>query len=226
MRTTLQKFSQAIISILLALVPFESHAVHFLDIIGLGGSDGHIAKIKYRLRESFFPTNVAWSEDGNYIASASSQSREIHIWDVKKNEIIRKLHIPAPPGGETKTMVWTIDGKYLAVFTGFGELPFIIFNVDTGVIAKKFSNNDKIICTKMDLSHDGKRLAIIGGNEVSIINTENFNIINQFEIPKETLRAIRDLSWLPDNKTIIIGGYPKYEDAGFGEKKQLADCLK
>lgn len=203
----------------------QAQAIHFLDILGLGGSDGNITKIKYRLRENFLPTDVVWSEDGNYIATSGTPLDEIHIWDVKNNKIIKKLHAPFPEG-TNKQMVFTADGRYLAFCPGYREIPLVIYNITSGEIVKKFTGKDKIACYKIAISFDGKEIFTVGNRSISIINIENFSIINQFDIPNTLLYSIKDASWLTDNKNIIVGSDGNYEKIDGEERKPVSRLFK
>lgn len=70
--------------LMLGVVIFGAMAQSALANFEGGGTSGQFAKLEFRLRESFHPTSIAWSPDGRYIATGSTDSREIHIWEVSR----------------------------------------------------------------------------------------------------------------------------------------------
>jgi WD40 repeat protein len=40
---------------------------------------------------------LAWSGDGSELATASTQSDEIHIWNIKEKKITKIIKFPVPP---------------------------------------------------------------------------------------------------------------------------------
>src|SRR6266851_9491332 len=90
-----------------------AHAGEIKDALGFGGDSGKIAKYAFKLRDSIYVTSLAWSPDGRYIATASTQSNLIHVWDVERRSISKEIKLN---GSQTyfHGLSWSPDGKYLA----------------------------------------------------------------------------------------------------------------
>jgi WD40 repeat protein len=67
----------------LAIIASQAQAGSILGL--LSSHSGKLAKYEFTLNDSFPVTSVAWSPDGRYIASSSSQDNRIHICDVQDN---------------------------------------------------------------------------------------------------------------------------------------------
>jgi len=99
--------------------------------------------------------NMAYSQNGNYLAVASNQAK-IQIWDLRLNKIVKGIQAFFP-------CEFTTDGNYLVAmnFTmGLG-----VWNIETGELVRDL-NTDYELIQSLALSKDGKYVAGAGFNGI------------------------------------------------------------
>ena len=68
---------------------------------------------EFSYSKGFYPTSVAWSADGRYIADTGILTTLIHIWSVRRRAIIQTLDARGTGPGY-HALAWSPNGRYLA----------------------------------------------------------------------------------------------------------------
>lgn len=131
---------------------------------------------------------VAWSHDGNRIATAD-KTGIIHLWDVKAGSIIKTLEAPVfytwdPRArrhsiGGVRSVALSPDGKLLAA-GGIGKIGNIdhlggkarieVFDTESGErIHEIESNENKGLVERIQFSKDSRRMFSVGGDHKGFI---------------------------------------------------------
>ncbi len=78
---------------LLLLTPSVAAAFSLGEVGAFFGVEpgSRLAKPYAVLKESFYPSSVAWSANGRYIADTGILTPLIHIWDVRTKRIVQTL---------------------------------------------------------------------------------------------------------------------------------------
>jgi WD40 repeat protein len=146
--------------------------------------------------------HIAWSPDGNYIAS-TSEDGSARVWDAKTGKQLRCF-------GQGPTMKhglgWSPDSRQLAWGSCGDEAALRVWNRETDkiVVAHHDGHKGSIWCVAW--SHDGKSLAtgsIFDGasqepGNIRIWDVEKLAPIAQFTLVRNSL----SLSWSPDDKLL------------------------
>jgi len=158
-----------------------------------------------RLRHADFVMAVAFSPDGNTLASGDHLG-ELHLWDVATGKRAKKLE-----GRHTRlsSLVFSPDGEWL--YTGGGpgadSITIRVWDVDTGEVFSKSASNDSVNC--LALSPDGKLLAsggevVFGGGVGSVMLWETPRCRNLLGIQRHE-RSIQSLAFSPDGNVLAAG---------------------
>ncbi len=67
--------------------------------------------------ETFAPTSLALSPDGDYVADVGMYAPIVHVWDIRTKTLVRTL-AGGGPNADRHAIAWSPDGRYLAVCDG------------------------------------------------------------------------------------------------------------
>jgi WD40 repeat protein len=169
------------------------------------GSSGKYAKFQFALHETMYPSSVAWSPDGRYIATGSNAAKNIHIWDVKQRKIIKALRIPWPAPWFHE-LAFSPDGQYLAACDGTGVLR--IYRTGSWTAVHAFSElHSHGGCDHPVFSSDSQRIAT-GLGYLTVISVPDWHIIKRVLLVSGWGRGnlYNALAYVPNTHTVIVGG--------------------
>ena len=178
------------VALCLALVEPAMAGGFLAGLLDMQDSSPH-AKSYAVLDEDFEPTSVAWSPDGRHIADDGVLGAEIHIWDVARRSIVKRIALKYGAAGEFSSMAWSSDGRYLAAARG-GSAPMLVLNTSDWrpvllQAAANFPGGDSPA-----FSSDGKLLALdTGGIDQQGVRTPH--IIRVYST--DTWQLYRELSF-------------------------------
>ncbi|MGH8112297.1 MAG: WD40 repeat domain-containing protein [Rhodanobacteraceae bacterium] len=151
-----------------------------------------------------YPSSVAWSPDGRYIATASTFSRSVHIWDVPQRKIVDKWRIPFGTSPWFHELAFSPDGKYLAACDGTGVLR--IYRTGSWTTVHVFSElHVQGGCDHPVFRSDSQRIAA-GLGTLTVISVPDWRIIKHLNLgigwgagiysrPWRTCRTLTRCSW-------------------------------
>jgi WD40 repeat protein len=152
---------------------------------------------------------VAWSFDGQFIASGSDDCT-LRIWDPESGKCIKIIEDSMLSNGNDHVMslAWNPNNnKYIAV--GNSNSLFTVFNVITGYEVASLSDyNDSI--NSISWSPDGYRIASGSSDKRVIIkdflynNSKTIEYINH-KITSEHPDIVTSVSWSPNSKLVVSG---------------------
>jgi WD40 repeat protein len=146
----------ALLLTLAALLISTPARAGLLSILPGAQESSRLAKAYAVLREDFYPTSVAWSPDGRYIADTGILTNTIHVWDVNTRQAIQTLQNTFPATG-FQALAWSPDGRYL-VGCGRG---LKVWDTSTWSLVKDIKTDppNSPGCTAIAFSPDGRWLA-------------------------------------------------------------------
>jgi len=153
--------------------------------------------------------NMAYSQDGNYLAVASNQAN-IEIWDLKLNKIVNRIQGFFP-------CEFTPNGKYLIGMNykvGLG-----IWDIETGELIKEL-NTDFELIQSLAVSNDGKYIA--GAGFQNVIKIWDFETGKRVADLKGHTAGIMSLDFHPTNSWIASGSHDATSRVwDFSTKKEI-----
>jgi len=175
------------------------------SLLGLGGDSGQLAKLEFRLRDNFPVTSVAWSPDGRYIATASTQRNLIHIWDAQQRQLIHEITLAA---SQTffHGLSWSPDGRYLT--SCGGESSLRIYDSRNWTLARQIGGFREGICAQNAVfSSDGSQLAVLG-SKLRFYDTQDWHLVKTLDLGNTWGRGylINAIAYIPGTHTLLIGG--------------------
>src|SRR6266404_8129904 len=176
------------------------------DLAGLGGDSGKLAKLEFRLKESFYVTAVAWSPNCRFIAISSTQRRLVHIWDVKTREVIKEVILgSAVP--YYHDVSWSPDSRFVAFCDGPGSILRIYDSRDWS-LAHTIGPEHAQGCEHVAFSSDGKQLAVLATN-LFIASVGDWKPIKESRLHKGwgLAHEFHAVEYLPYTHTILLGGW-------------------
>jgi WD40 repeat protein len=223
--TGLARISAAVL--LVALAAASAQAFSLADQLGRipslfgGQSSSRLAKPYAVLHESFYPTSVAWSPDGKYVADTGILTQTIHIWNVQTKRTVQTLSA----GGfnsDYHAMTWSPDGKYLAVCTNTQLLRVTVWDVEQRTPMIKIYGPKYRACESVAFDSTGKFLAVgtgTIGSSVQIYSTRNWKLTNEAnftELPVGFGFSLNEIAFQPNSSVLAIGvnGY-FHDDHGY-----------
>jgi WD40 repeat protein len=174
------------------------------DPLGFGGDSGKLAKFEFRLRDSIPVTSVAWSPDGRFIATASTQSNLVHIWDVRQRSIVKELRV-ATAGSAFHSLAWSPDGTLLVACGNSGLRVFAagswsVIEIDPSVSAGGL---------RATFSTDGQQLALLTRPRyLRVFSVPGWQVLKTVELRSDWGKgdAFEALAFLPGTHTLLLGG--------------------
>ena len=85
--------------------------------------------------QSFYPTSVAWSADGRYIADTGILTPLIHVWSVRRRAVVRILDAQGTGPGY-HALAWSPDERYLAACTNGRTTIARVWDTRTWAVAR------------------------------------------------------------------------------------------
>lgn len=153
--------------------------------------------------------NMAYSQNGNYLAVASNQAK-IQIWDLRLNKIVKGIQAFFP-------CEFTTDGKHLVAmnFTlGLG-----VWDVETGELVRDL-NTDYELIQCLSMSKDGKYVAGAGFN--GIVKVWEIETGKRIADLKGHVGGILTLDFHPTKPWIASGGHDQTSRVwDFETKKEI-----
>lgn len=178
----------------------------FAGVFTAGGTSGQLAKLLFRLPETFHPTSVTWSPDGRYIATASTLARSIHIWDMGQRKIVKELPIPYP-AAYFHELSFSPDGRYLAACDGTGVLR--IYRTRSWTMAHIFSElHGHGGCDHPVFSSDSQQIAAVATRFLEIFSVPDWRTIKSLRLDSSWGRGdlFNTIAYVPNSHTVLVGG--------------------
>ncbi len=192
-----------LLTLFVPAIPSVARAGSITDALGFGGDDGALAKFDFRLRDDFYVTSVAWSPNGQFIATASTQSRLLHVWDVRKRSVVKEfMHGAINP--YTHVLAWSPDGRYLAACSG---AMLQVYRVNDWSGAHRFAGSESSGCITAVFSSDGGELAILG-SQLRVFSTVDWHLLKESDLRNGWGRGhlTNAIRYVPRTHDILIGG--------------------
>ncbi len=150
---------------------------------------------------------IAFSLDGQTLASGSRSDRTVHLWDVQTQKRVGSLQFPGRRG--VTALSYSPDGKTLAV--GYGNGDIVMWDPKTHEKTALLDTNSSVLST-LAFSPNGKLLAS-GGSEdptISLWDVQTQTLMGSFDghtrhdgaIPDSEVSAV---VFSPDGKTLASG---------------------
>ena len=170
-----------------------------------GADSGKVAKLEYTLDDTFDVTSVAWSHDGRYIATSSTQGNLIHVWDVTRRAIAKEFQLNAA-NGYMHDLSWSPDSRYLAACEGYGP-SLRVYDVRAWREAHSCEYKDIGRCQQAAFSSDGKQIVVLG-TRLAVYSTADWKLIKTSDLWNGWGRAhpFDAIGYLPGTYTLLIGG--------------------
>ncbi|HAW52730.1 MAG TPA: hypothetical protein DCX54_10445, partial [Flavobacteriales bacterium] len=175
--------------------PKEPEVEEFMEI---GGSPVPGITLRQVLRGHADQINrIAWSPDGHYLASPSSD-RTIRIWDIKAGKCINILK---GYKNDVLCVAWSPDGKRLASSSNDPSIQIL----DTKTWQTLTMLDGEGGANRVAWSPDGNKLASgFTNGTIRIWNSTDWKALNDLAA-NPSLEAVNSLAWLSNNQNIISG---------------------
>ena len=175
-------------------------------MFGDGATSGKIAKLEYRLQESFYPTSVAWSADGRYLAVGSTLDSRIDIWDVSQRKIVETLHRKFPPAS-FHDIAWSPNSQYLSFCDAPGVLRVYSTRSWTEIHVLSGPPGDKG-CSQSAFSGDSRQLALLTPYLLEVVSIADWQTIKSVNLNIGWGRGnfFNAIAYLPNSHIVLIGG--------------------
>jgi WD40 repeat protein len=189
------------------------------------GTSGKCAKFQFALHDTLYSSSVAWSPDGQYIATASNNdSQEIHIWDVSQRKIVRKWRIPFGTSPWFHELAFSPDGKYLAACDGTGVLR--VYQTGSWALAHVFSELHELGgCDHPVFSGDSKRIAMVSPRFLLVVSVPDWRVVKHLELDRGWGRGnlFNAVAYVPNTHTVLVSGGQHVTITLFGKKQESWD---
>ena len=138
-------------------------------------------------------SNIAWSNDGKYIASSSSSDKTVRIWDSTSGKELKILQNSESPSG----ICWTPDGKNVVVATG--ECNVLFWDILSGSVTKTIILDNN--ANEVMYSPDASMVFFFGTFEKNlyIYDSATYKKLKKLDCDNS---EIRYAVWSPDSKYI------------------------
>ncbi len=173
------------------------------SMLGSGGESGKLAKLQFRLRDSFYVTSLAWSPDGRYLASSSTEGNKLHIWDVQRRTVIKELSLGAA-NPNFHTLAWSPDTWYLAAC---GPDSLHVYQTRDWSLARSFSSTEAGGCVAVAFSSDSAEIALLG-RRLRVFATAGWKPLRESDITALWGRGLltNTMAYVPGGHSLLVGG--------------------
>lgn len=138
---------------------------------------------------------AAWSHNGRLLATAGEPDHTVRLWEAETGKPGPVLH---GHGQRISRLVWSPDNKLL--FSSGEDRKVCLWEVDTGKCRKTLEGN----CPRhLDLSPDGKTLAVNDGSNVQLVDTLSGEKVASWKGHEGDVWCV---AWSPDGKTLASTG--------------------
>lgn len=175
-------------------------------IFRFGGDSGRIAKLQFRLKESFSPTSVAWSPDGRYIATGSTMDARVDIWDVARRKIIKVLR-RRYSSASFHDITWSPDNRYLAFCDAGGVAR--VYDIRNWSEAHVFAGPRAYAsCMQLAFSGDSRQLAMLGIRYLGVFSVTDWSTIKstQLGIGRDFWALLKGVEYMPNSHIVMVAG--------------------
>jgi WD40 repeat protein len=205
-RTRLLRIWLKVVVLVVVLAALSYFGV--LNVLFRGGAgSGKIAKYQLTLHDDIFVTSVAWSPDGKFIAASSTQSNELHLWDVEKRQLAAAVHRTIG-GAEYGELSWSPDARSLVVCDLRGEIR--IYASPSLALVHAIAPLAGNGCERTAFSSDGSRLAVLGiiSRSLATYSTSDWRLIKSYDLEKDWGRrnTIRSIAYVPSTHNLAAAG--------------------
>jgi DNA-binding beta-propeller fold protein YncE len=198
------RWGELLLCTFLAIIASQAQAGSILGL--LGSHSGKLAKYEFTLNDSFPVTSVAWSPDGRYIASSSSQDNRIHIWDVQRRTVAKEFRVrtPAPYFHD---LGWSPNGSYLAVCDGSNGI-LHVYDAHTWNVAHDIGPENIGTCRQVAFSSDSMEIAVLGIDGLMVHATNDWRLLKTSDLRSGWARGNHffAVAYLPGTHTLLLGG--------------------
>lgn len=159
-------------------------------------------------QDNFAPLLVAWSHDGKYLASETSD-RQIYVFDAKSGAVAQHYADPTGSSGLLTSLAWSPDNRYLADSyvpdsTTFLGTATVVFEAHTG---KVIATHPGFITTPhCNWSPDGKYLVTDDRNSDGD-STQVWNALSALYTPVHTFSDSGNPCYSPNGTRIAVASY-------------------
>ena len=172
---------------------------------GIHGSSGKLAKYEFTLPEKSFVTSLAWSPNGRYIAETGTETSAIHIWDVNRRVVARRIAPPvAGPDPYVHVLSWSVDGRYLAGCDRW----VVIYASNTWKPVHTFQTNPGG-CQTAVFSSDNQQIAVLSNSVLTTYAMGTWKPLKSVDLWHGWARGhvFMAIAYVPGTHTLALGGY-------------------
>lgn len=149
--------------------------------------------------EEAFPTAVAFSPDGEYVACGISNADQgITIWEVATGEVYREIKHDA----DVSAITWSPDGKEIA--GGGIDKRVTVWDVKSGEVELELSAMDGYV-SAIDISDDGNYLAACGMDHTCRFKVWEMKTGDLVNTVGGRGPDINSIHFVPDGHSVLIG---------------------
>lgn len=213
-------------AVLLALAALENYPHTSQAEHALGQAVSYNRAVKIYNEQASAVTSVAWSPDGNLVASSTSSENNVHIWNPVTGETVMVLDMPTGITGNKLDMAlhvqWTQDGKHLLTMTGdrytLGSQDFdvLLWDATTGELLSSVEIPNNTAPESGDLgvtfvnyptgaaakiAPGSRKLATLGGDNTAVIwdaDWKNFELVLSGHS-----QSVNSVDWSPDETKLV-----------------------
>jgi WD40 repeat protein len=155
------------------------------------------------LNDSIYATSVAWSPDGRYIATSSTESNLVHVWDVERGTVAKEFDLGAA-GAHFHDISWSPDGRYLAVC---GPAHLHVHRSSNWSEAFNVGVEDAAGCKRAAFSDDSQQMAVLGSN-LRVFSVGDWRLSKSLDMQQNWAKGygINAIAYLPGSHTLLLGG--------------------
>ena len=152
-------------------------------------------------------SSIAFSPNGKQITTASFD-HTIRIWDLESGQLIQTLE-----GHEDKVndVCYSLDGKQLV--SGSSDNHAMVWDMVKGTMIKDIEFDNSVLA--VSYSYDGKYIAFASWNQIDIMDTEIFEIVNTITDGDENW--IKDVEFNPNSNNLVYGSGAKVRLVGMDD---------
>ncbi|HTU89248.1 MAG TPA: sigma-70 family RNA polymerase sigma factor [Gemmataceae bacterium] len=144
---------------------------------------------------------VAFSPDRKILVSTVSGDSALHLWDTATGKEIRKIPIPIKQGYSPGAIVFSPDGKRLAVI-GPQLKELWLIEIDTGKQLWCMEGTSIWTFIYPCFSPDGRILAVAGKESMHWIDTTSGRVLRRISLPKDGRSTAAAIT--PDGRAVAV----------------------